>query len=304
MAKAPSAPLPQAPLLSAAQMQTAINRFRRRVADLEGFDPQTVRSRSDPNVRPLEVAIDETLAEAFGHRTPEYNRYAAAAHLDRAAVNLIGAAPLSEIIKGLFEGKAQAIALLNQAIRSFEEKLADLGHGTSPLDFGRTTGLEELLASTSELLTCTQETAKERSAPAGTHVFIGHGRSTAWRDLKDFIQDRVGLPYDEFNRVPVAGITNTARLSDMLDSAAVAFIVLTAEDEQADGKMHARLNAVHEAGLFQGRLGFKKAILLLEEGCEEFSNIQGLGQIRYPKGNIAAKFEEIRRVLEREGVID
>jgi hypothetical protein len=42
---------------------------------------------------------------------------------------------------------------------------------------------------------------------------------------------------------------------------------------------------------------------LLEDGCEEFSNIQGLGQIRFPKGNIKAAFEEIRQVLEREGII-
>jgi predicted nucleotide-binding protein len=64
----------------------------------------------------------------------------------------------------------------------------------------------------------------------------------------------------------------------------------------------ARENVVHEIGLFQGRLGFGRAIILLEEGCEEFSNIQGLGQIRFPKGNIGAKFEDIRAVLEREGL--
>ena len=89
----------------------------------------------------------------------------------------------------------------------------------------------------------------------------------------------------------------------MLDSAAIAFIILTAEDEQVDGKMHARMNAIHEAGLFQGRLGFMRAIILLEEGCEEFGNIHGLGQIRFPKGNISAKFEDIRMVLEREELI-
>jgi predicted nucleotide-binding protein len=71
----------------------------------------------------------------------------------------------------------------------------------------------------------------------------------------------------------------------------------------SNGKIRARENVVHEAGLFQGRLGFKKAIILLEEGCEEFSNIHGLGQIRFPKATISAKFEEIRGVLEREGVI-
>ena len=40
------------------------------------------------------------------------------------------------------------------------------------------------------------------------------------------------------------------------------------------------------------RLGFNRAIVLLEDGCEEFSNITGLGQIRFPKGDITAKFEE------------
>lgn len=144
---------------------------------------------------------------------------------------------------------------------------------------------------------------KTAVARVGTNVFIGHGRSNIWRELKDFVQDRLQLPWDEFNRVPVAGVTNIARLSEMLDAAAIALLVMTAEDELADGEMQARMNVVHEAGLFQGRLGFTRAIVLLEEGCKEFSNIQGLGQIHFPKGNIAAAFEEVRRVLEREGLI-
>ena len=135
-------------------------------------------------------------------------------------------------------------------------------------------------------------------------VFIGHGRSIVWKDLKEFIQDRLKLHWDEFNRVPIAGITNITRLSQMLDEAGIAFLVLTAEDELSDGKMQARMNVIHEAGLFQGKLGFTKAIVLLEEGCEEFSNIQGLGQIRFPKGKIKEVFEDIRQVLEREGILE
>jgi predicted nucleotide-binding protein len=138
----------------------------------------------------------------------------------------------------------------------------------------------------------------------GTNVFIGHGKSSDWKDLRDFIQNRLMLPWDEFNRVPIAGVTNITRLSQMLDNAAMAFLIMTAEDEQADGKQHARQNVIHEAGLFQGRLGFERAIILIEDGCEEFSNIQGLGQIRFPKGNISAVFEEIRKVLEREELIE
>lgn len=145
-----------------------------------------------------------------------------------------------------------------------------------------------------------QRRQQRRSEIVGTNVFIGHGRSLIWSELKDFIQDRLRLPVDEFNRVPVAGITNIARLSEMLDAAAIAFLIMTGEDEQPDGKLHARMNVVHEAGLFQGRLGFTRAIVLLEDGCEPFSNIDGLGQIRFPKSEIKAAFEEIRKVLERE----
>ena len=148
-----------------------------------------------------------------------------------------------------------------------------------------------------------QRPQRRRAETVGTNVFIGHGRSLNWRELKDFIEDRLKLPADEFNRVPVAGVPNITRLSEMLDAAAIAFLIMTGEDEQPDGKLRARMNVVHEAGLFQGRLGFTRAIVVLEDGCETFSNIEGIGQIRFPKGNIKAAFEEIRQVLEREGLL-
>lgn len=90
----------------------------------------------------------------------------------------------------------------------------------------------------------------------------------------------------------------------MLNAATIAFLVMTAEDERADGAVQARMNVVHEAGLFQGRLGFTKAIIMLEDGCDQFSNMEGLGQIRFPSGNIVDAFEEVRRVLEREGLVE
>ncbi|MEH2256850.1 TIR domain-containing protein [Nostoc sp.] len=141
------------------------------------------------------------------------------------------------------------------------------------------------------------------SSQPGTHVFIGHGHSPLWRDLKDFISERLKLPWDEFNRLPIAGINNTVRLSQMLDSAAIAFLIMTGEDEQSDLTLRARMNVIHEAGLFQGRLGFTRAIIFLEEGCENFSNVDGLGYINFPRGNIKACFEDVRMVLEREGLV-
>ena len=144
----------------------------------------------------------------------------------------------------------------------------------------------------------------QNTASNSRTIFVGHGRSPLWRELKDYLQDRLEFVVDEFNRVPTAGLSTSSRLATMLDTAGLAFLVMTAEDEQTNGTLRARENVVHEIGLLQGRLGFERAIVVLEEGCKEFSNISGLGQIRFPKGNISASFEEISRVLEREEFLE
>ena len=68
-------------------------------------------------------------------------------------------------------------------------------------------------------------------------------------------------------------------LEEMLDRSSFAFLVLTGEDETAEGSLRARQNVIHETGLFQGKLGFRRAVVLLEKGVEEFSNIEGIEQI-------------------------
>ena len=150
-----------------------------------------------------------------------------------------------------------------------------------------------------------QKKYKTKGAPVAKRegpIFIGHGRSLVWRELKDFLVDTLSLDYEEFNREATAGLSTKERLVAMLDKCCFAFLVLTAEDVHADGSQHARENVIHEVGLLQGRYGFERAIVLLEDGCEEFSNIAGIGQIRFPKGNVKAAFEEIRGVIRREGI--
>jgi hypothetical protein len=141
-----------------------------------------------------------------------------------------------------------------------------------------------------------------RTIADGGRIFLGHGHSPVWRDVKDFLQDRLHLPWDEFNHETPAGKSNKESLSKLLEHACFAFLMMTGEDGHPDGQ-HARENVIHEVGLFQGRLGFERAIVLLEDGCMPFSNIDGLGQIRFPKGNVKARTEEIRQVLEREGIL-
>jgi predicted nucleotide-binding protein len=89
-------------------------------------------------------------------------------------------------------------------------------------------------------------------------------------------------------------------LEQMLNRSAFALLVLTAEDETADGSLRARQNVIHETGLFQGRLGFHRAIVLVEQGAEEFSNIAGIEQIRFGEGRIRETFGDVLATLKRE----
>lgn len=131
-------------------------------------------------------------------------------------------------------------------------------------------------------------------------IFIGHGRSLQWRELKDHLQDKHEYCVKAYEVGARAGHAIRDIVTEMLDESNFALLLLTAEDEMQDGKMRARQNVIHEAGLFQGRLGFHRAVVLLEEGVEEFSNISGIEQIRFGSGRIRETFGEVLATLKRE----
>jgi hypothetical protein len=131
-------------------------------------------------------------------------------------------------------------------------------------------------------------------------VFVGHGRSKLWARVQVFVKDELKVPVVTYESEPHTGESIVPVLEKLLEQATFAILVLTAEDEMPEGKKRARQNVVHEAGLFQGRLGFKKAVMLVQEGIEEFSNVDGLQVIQFTKEDIEHTFYELQRALERE----
>ncbi len=131
-------------------------------------------------------------------------------------------------------------------------------------------------------------------------VFIGHGHSQVWRDLKDHLHEQHGFPVEAYETGARAGHAIRDILEDMADRSSFALLVMTADDKVEGDVWRARQNVIHETGLFQGRLGFSRAIVLLEEGVEEFSNINGIQQIRFSKGNIRETFGDVLGTLRRE----
>ena len=143
-----------------------------------------------------------------------------------------------------------------------------------------------------------------KQAPKPATIFIGHGRSAAWRDLKDHLHDQHDYKVIAYEVGARAGHGVRDILDDMMSKSSFALIVLTAEDETADGELRARQNVVHELGLFQGRLGFSRAIAVVEEGTESFSNIAGIQQIRFAPGHIRESFGDVLATIRREFLSD
>jgi predicted nucleotide-binding protein len=140
----------------------------------------------------------------------------------------------------------------------------------------------------------------ENALKESLQIFIGHGRSALWRDVKDHLHDKHGFNVTAYETAPRAGLHISDILEEMEDEASFAILVMTAEDEDADGKMHARENVIHETGLFQGRLGTRRAIVLLEQSCGTFSNLAGVQYIPFSKGNIRETFGDVLATIKRE----
>jgi len=140
----------------------------------------------------------------------------------------------------------------------------------------------------------------DRSQEPKPVIFIGHGRNESWRDLKDHLHEQHGYDVQSYEIGARAGHAIRDILEHMLQTSSFAFLVMTAEDRDEGGQLKPRQNVVHELGLFQGKLGFGKAVVLLEEGIEEFSNIHGIHQIRFPRNHIKETYGDVLATLKRE----
>lgn len=137
----------------------------------------------------------------------------------------------------------------------------------------------------------------------GDKIFIGHGRSKLWARLQVYIKDDLSLQTSTFEDKSRTSETIINILSQLLDESSFAILIMTAEDEMVDGEIRARQNVIHEAGLFQGRLGFDKVIILKQDSVEEFSNIAGLQYIPFSGDNIEQTFYELQRKLKKSGLL-
>ena len=252
---------------------------------------EKIRSRIDIGKELLEIQVySQKELTDFEHAIEKWTDY------NITLFNtLFDDSPLSSLVHG-----NKMVWVTNQSLsQETDGHKRDIARWTNDLE-----SIYEQLKLYEELPSDTQQpTNQDTTNNENKKYFIGHGRSLEWLKLKDFLENTLGLEYEEFNSIPQAGKITSIRLKEMLESCCMAFLIMTGEDEHTDGTLHARSNVIHEIGLFQAQLGYERAIILLEDGCEIFSNIHGITYIPFPKGNIEAAFEKIRGVLKRESII-
>jgi len=129
-------------------------------------------------------------------------------------------------------------------------------------------------------------------------IFISHGQSHLWKDVARYIDKELEYETLILQEQPNKGRTIIEKLEDELEDCDFAIIIMTAEDEQADGKMRTRQNIVHEIGFCQGHLGRENVLVLKQRGVEGFTNISGIVYEEFVGDNIKSAFQKIEQELD------
>jgi Predicted nucleotide-binding protein containing TIR-like domain len=244
------------------EINRAVPRLEKRIADLEAFDPSKLQQRNAPEVVALQVAIEQTLTEVFGHDSFEYQRYRAAAHLDSGPLSVSlgwarGGAPDLSFRRYLEEGKQRSIALLKQAIAALNERAEELKNWSL--------AIEE------------KETDKEplrHELPR--RVFIVHGHDEASRETVARFLEKIDFEVVILHEQPNKGRALITKFSE--EAAGIGFAVVLMTPDDVGGalgkelKPRARQNVIFELGFFIGALGPSKVAAVVANDVERPSD--------------------------------
>jgi predicted nucleotide-binding protein len=258
----PRKPTPPPPHMTKTpqQIQQGIDRLQKRIAEVEAFQPESVKERWAPETKAIEAAIADTLDAVFGHNSSRRHRFSSAADLDRGALVMGGGPdPINKVHQWLQEGKADSLALLRQAVRSLEEDLGELGESAAaPLQL-----------------------QSQQLPPVSDEIFVVHGRDTPAKHEVELLVERAGLTPVILHRQPNEGRTIIEKFEDHGSAAGFAIIVLTPDDvgglDKENLQPRARQNVIGEMFWFAGRLGRKRVCALKKGNVEMPSDFAGIG---------------------------
>jgi predicted nucleotide-binding protein len=144
------------------------------------------------------------------------------------------------------------------------------------------------------------------AAPSEGPIFVVHGRArAALHEAVRALERGTNREVIVLHEQPNAGRTILEKFEDHADRASFAVVLLTADDEGGtrsdnDVNLRGRQNVIFELGFFFGRLGRKRVAVLLENGIEKPSDIDGLVYITFDEHG--AWKQILARELEASGI--
>lgn len=248
---------PAAANLTVDQMQRALPKLDRRIAELEAFDVTTVRRRFDPVPGALEKKVNSTLQDILGHGTVEYNEYTVGS-FDTLPLRLGGGnEPLSRVQAGYKEGLDRCALKLKTLRELLQERIADAPAGVTD---GRQSA---------------------RPKPSGRRVFIVHGHDEGTKDTVARYITKLELEPVILHEQPNQGRTVIEKFEAHSD-VAFAVVLFTPDDvghpaaKPEEAKPRARQNVVLELGFFLASLGRERVCVLYKGGVEVPTDYSGV----------------------------
>ena len=254
-------PAPKPANLSVKQMEAAIPKIVRRIAELKAFNHQSVLGRDNPQVEALEKKVEATLRDILGHDTLEFQEYG-----DVNFVNLPiawGGAGWTalEVQQAVQRGIASTVARLETLRDVFQERIADFV-------------AEEVPA------------LPTKPAVMTGRVFIVHGHDNGMKEAVARVITKLGFEPVVLHEMPNQGKTIIEKFET---HAKVDFaIVLFSPDDMGYAQGHpdqakprARQNVLLELGFFVGALGRHKVCALFQDGIEKPSDYDGVAYLKF-----------------------
>jgi len=244
--------------LSIEQMRSALKKIERRIADLEGFDVNSIRERWDPTIEALEKKVNSTLQEILGHDTVEYQEYSISS-LDTLPITMGGGPdPIQKIRAGYREGIERERLKLGTLRDILRERIDDS---------------EEPMAAS--------QAAPAKARESTRHVFVVHGHDDGLKETVARYLSRLDLTPVVLHEQPNQGRTIIEKFEHHAD-VDFAVVLFTPDDaghpinkaEQA--RPRARQNVVLELGFFMGALGRHRVCVLHTGDIELPSDYAGV----------------------------
>lgn len=266
--KQPSAPQPAK--MTVDDMKRGVQRLKKRLKMVEEFDPATL-DRRDPysTVRPLETDIEGALVDTFGSDTVEYGRFAEAARFSWP-MSIGGDTVHERKVQFVTEDRSKSMQLLQAAIALLQERIAEAGDAPAAQPPGI-------------------------SVPSRSkRIFIVHGHDNEPKEAVARFLSSLGYEPVILHEQANKGRTIIQKFREEASDVGFAIVLMSADDQMADGKLRARQNVILELGFFLGKLGPDRVAAIVKGQVERPSDFDGVVYISFNEGWKVAVAKELQ----------